>query len=131
MKLMNLPSTLVSVTSSALTFGSFPLPVWKPLKCLSETSFPVVLVLSDLRQPLMSLAGGRHRHAPSRKSQVWDIANVFLSLSLKLLKQEQSGKGALALEGLKIRCWCNTAIAAQFRVTYIGIYPRFCVSLEL
>lgn len=106
-------------------------PVWRPLKCLSETSFPVVLVLSNLRQLLMSLARGRHRHSTSIKSQVWDISNVLFSLSLKLLKQGQSEKGALELEGLKIRCWCSMMIATQFRVRCEGGCLKFCVSLEL
>ena len=55
MKLIKLPSIVVSLTSLSLAFGSFQLPTWRPVRFLSESLFLVVLVLNNSQTATISV----------------------------------------------------------------------------
>lgn len=65
---------------TSLTFGSFKLPIWKPLGFPFESSFLVVLVLSDSQTAFGHQQGGDDDKSLITKSRAWDISGIFSSI---------------------------------------------------
>ena len=95
MKLIKLPSIVVSLTSLSLAFGSFQLPTWRPVRFLSESLFLVVLVLNNSQTATISVTSwGGGDDTPGSQNHRFGTFQVS-SPPVKLLEQEQSGKKEL------------------------------------